>query len=643
MIINYEENEAMNISTMDKLQYNELKELVKTYCVSSLGKQLIDKLEPSSNIKVVRLRLNETTEARAILDTENHIPLLGISNIEYMMEKLEKGMVLDPSELIAVGDFLRGCRKIKQFMMKMSFYAPKLSSYSYSMVEFLEIEDRIHFAIKGNRVDSGASKELKRIRKHIEITESKIEEQLQKFLKNSANKEYIQEFFVSKKNDRFTIPIKAAYKNQVAGSIIEASSKGSTVFIEPLTVAKHNAELSGLKVEEVTEELQILAELSNLIFEQMHPIMINIDLISQYDMIFAKAKYSKRIGGVQPRVNDHGYINFIECKHPLLPDNAVPLQFEIGDDYRSLIITGPNAGGKTVVLKTIGLITLATMSGFHIAADSATEIGVFEKIFVDIGDNQSMENALSTFSSHMKNISEIMRQANRSTLLLFDEIGSGTEPNEGAALAISILEEFYHMGCITIASTHYGEIKQFSEMHSDFMNAAMEFNNETLEPQYKLIIGQSGESNALWISKKMNLKEQVLERAKYYMEQKDYRMDLLHESKVTKPKVIEEVADSLIEYFMGDKVRMLENNDSALVYKGRDSRNNLTLFYQGGLLEVHAKRVMLELRASELYPEGYDLNTLFVSYQERKFQHDMERGSKKALRQVQKEIRKQRD
>ncbi|MFD2114383.1 endonuclease MutS2 [Paenibacillus yanchengensis] len=598
----------MNTNTTDKLQYNELKEMVKTYCVSNLGKQLIDKLEPSSNIKVIRLRLNETTEARAVLDTESRVPLLGISNIEYMLEKLQKGMVLDPSELIAVADFLRGCRKIKKFMMEKEFYAPKLSSYAYSMVEFLEIEDRIQFAIKGNRVDSGACKELKRIRKHIEITEARIEEQLQKFLKNRANKEYIQEFFVSKKNDRFTIPIKAAYKNQVAGSIIEVSSKGSTVFIEPSTVAKHNADLSGLRAEEVMMELQILAELSNLIFEQMHPITINIDLISQYDMVFAKAKYSKSISGIEPRINDHGYIKLIHCRHPLLPGNVVPLHFEIGDAYRSLIITGPNAGGKTVVLKTIGLITLATMSGFHVSADPATEIAVFKKIFVDIGDNQSMENALSTFSSHMKNISEIMHQANRNTLLLFDEIGSGTEPNEGAALAIAILEEFYHMGCITVASTHYGEIKQFSELHVDFMNAAMEFNSETLEPQYKLIIGQSGESNALWISKKMNLKEQVLERAKSYMEQKDYRMDRLHESKVTKPQVTEEVAENLIEYFMGDKVRLLEHNDPAIVYKGRDTRHNLTVLYQGELVEVHAKRVRLELRASELYPEGYDLN-----------------------------------
>jgi len=633
----------MNISTFDKLQYHELKEIVKSFCVSGLGKQLIDKLQPSASLSVVKARLNETTEARAILDTGSHVPLVGISNIQNFMEKLEKGMILDPSELVAIADFLRGCRKMRSFMLEWELLAPKISAYVYSMTEFAHIEDRIHSSIKGNQVDSAASKELKRIRKHIDITEAKIEEQLQRFLKNSANKEYIQEFFVSKKNDRFTIPIKAAYKNHVPGAIVEVSSKGATVFIEPISVSKYNAELASLKAEESMEEYQILADLSNLIFDHAQSMNINIELISQYDMIFAKGKFSRSIDGIEPLINDHGYMKLVSCRHPLLAGKVVPLDFEIGDSYRSLVITGPNAGGKTVVLKTIGLLTLATMSGFHIAAALGTELALFRNVFVDIGDNQSLENALSTFSSHMKNISEIMYAADRHTLLLFDEIGSGTEPNEGAALAIAILEEFYHMGCITIATTHYGEIKQYSEMHSDFMNAAMEFNQETLEPQYRLMIGQSGDSNALWISRKMKLKEHVLERAKNYMQQKDYRLDRLQDSKISKPKHIDIATEAVIPtYNMGDKVKLLDRNESVIVYRGLDSLNNLIVFVQGTMLEVHYKRVALELRASELYPEGYDLNTIFTSYQERKFQHDMQRGSKKALRKVQKEMRNQR-
>ncbi|MFB7142510.1 endonuclease MutS2 [Gottfriedia sp. NPDC056225] len=633
----------MNNSTFEKLQYNELKEIVKTYCVSGLGKKLIDQLEPSSIMKVVKNRLNETTEARAILDAEGHVPFLGVSNIESIIQKLEKGLILDPSDLISISDFLRGCRRIKKFMQEKVFFAPILASYANSMSEFVKVEDEINFSIKGNSVDSAASKELKRIRNNIEAVEGKIKDRLNKFLNNSANKTYIQDFFISKKDDRYTIPIKASFKKQVPGAIIEVSSKGSTVFIEPNTVTKLNSELASLKAEEAMEEYQILATLSGMILENIYEININMELISQYDMVFAKAKFSKQIGGVEPKLNDFGYIKLVQCKHPLLTGEVVPLNFEIGESYRSLIITGPNAGGKTIVLKTIGLLTLATMSGFHIIGDKETEIAVFEKIFVDIGDNQSIENALSTFSSHMKNLSDIMRVSNNNTLLLFDEIGSGTEPNEGAALAISILEEFYLLGCITVATTHYGEIKRFSEMHSDFMNAAMRFNSETLEPMYKLIIGKSGESNALWISKKMNIHENILQRAKEYMENKEYRLEKVNESAIRKPKVVKVKAEERVNYQKGDRVKLLDLDHVGIVYKEIDQYFNLVVFYNGELIEVNEKRITLELKAAELYPDGYDLDSLFVEYATRKLERDIERGSKKALRKIQKGIRNNRE
>lgn len=629
----------MNTMSFEKLQYNKLKEIVKSYCSSSLGKDLLDKLHPSSNIKAVRNRLNETTEARRLLDAENHLPLKGITNIRNHIDKLEKGMMLSPSELIAISDFLRGCRNIKKFMSDKEFYAPILHLYAHSMTEFRGIEDEINFSIKGNSVDSEASKELKRIRNHLSKTEDKIKERLNKFLRSSANKDCIQEFFISKKDDRFTIPIKASYKNKVSGSIVEVSSKGSTVFIEPAAVSKLNAELAVLKSEEAIEEYQILATLSGIILEEIQRIKINIELIAQYDMIFAKAKYSKSIDAIEPKLNNHGYIKLVRCKHPLLQGTIVPLDFEIGNKYRSLIITGPNAGGKTIVLKTIGILSLAVMSGFHIAADEGTELAVFDQIYVDIGDNQSIENSLSTFSSHMKNLSEILSTSNNHTLLLFDEIGSGTEPNEGASLAIAILEEFYKKGCITVATTHYGEIKRYSEIHSDFMNAAMLFNSETLEPLYKLLIGKSGDSNALWIAKKMNIPEHILQKAQNYIDNKNYDLECVRESKIR--KIQEETLEvaSSYEFEVGDKVKLTEYNDFGIVYKKKDSFNNVTVLYKEAFIEVNAKRLELEIQASELYPEGYDLNSLFVRYDERKFQRDIERGSKKALKKVSAEIR----
>ena len=628
----------MNENTFEKLEYNELKELVKSYCVSSLGKALFDKQAPSSNLKVVEHRLKETTEARKILDSGAKMPFMNVSNIDFLVDKVEKGIILTAEELVYVNDFLRGCRRIIDFMSTKEFLAPTLSSYVNSMTELRSLEEEISIAIKNNRVDSHANKELKRVRSFIDGNEMKIKDKLNKYI--NSNKNYVQEGIISVKNDRYTVPIKASYKNQVNGTIIELSSKGTTAYVEPSVVRKLSDELEGLKAEESMIEYQILATLTGIINDNLHTININIDLIAQYDMINARARFSKSIDGISPHINDYGKIKLLDCKHPLLTGDIVPLDFDIGKDYRSLVITGPNAGGKTIVLKTIGLITLATMSGFHISASEDTEVAVFDQIFVDIGDNQSLENALSTFSSHMKNLSDILPKANNNTLLLFDEIGSGTEPNEGAALAIALLEEFYHKGCITVATTHYGEIKRYSEMHSDFMNAAMQFNQETLEPLFQLQIGKSGDSNALWISRKMKVPEHVLTRAEKYMVDKEYGLEVLDQNKVKKEKIIETTPTDTTLYEKGDRVKLLDYNDFGLVYELQDKFSNVTVYYQNEMIDVNKKRLKLEQKAKDLYPDDYDLDALFTDYQTRKWQHDIERGSKKALRKIEKEIKK---
>ena len=628
----------MNENTFEKLEYNELKELVKSYCVSSLGKALFDKQAPSSNLKVVEHRLKETTEARKILDSGAKMPFMNVSNIDFLVDKVEKGIILTAEELVYVNDFLRGCRRIIDFMSTKEFLAPTLSSYVNSMTELRSLEEEISIAIKNNRVDSHANKELKRVRSFIDGNEMKIKDKLNKYI--NSNKNYVKEGIISVKNDRYTVPIKASYKNQVNGTIIELSSKGTTAYVEPSVVRKLSDELEGLKAEESMIEYQILATLTGIINDNLHTININIDLIAQYDMINARARFSKSIDGISPHINDYGKIKLLDCKHPLLTGDIVPLDFDIGKDYRSLVITGPNAGGKTIVLKTIGLITLATMSGFHISASEDTEVAVFDQIFVDLGDNQSLENALSTFSSHMKNLSDILPKANNNTLLLFDEIGNGTEPNEGAALAIALLEEFYHKGCITVATTHYGEIKRYSEMHSDFMNAAMQFNQETLEPLFQLQIGKSGDSNALWISRKMKVPEHVLTRAEKYMVDKEYGLEVLDQNKVKKEKIIETTPTDTTLYEKGDRVKLLDYNDFGLVYELQDKFSNVTVYYQNEMIDVNKKRLKLEQKAKDLYPDDYDLDALFTDYQTRKWQHDIERGSKKALRKIEKEIKK---
>lgn len=359
-------------------------------------------------------------------------------------------------------------------------------------------------------------------------------------------------------------------------------------------------------------------------------------------MILAKSKYSISIGGISPEINDYGCINIINGRHPLLKGKVVPLNFSVGKNYRTLVITGPNAGGKTVVLKAVGLLTLAVQSGFHVPCEKGSVFSVFRNIFADIGDDQSIENALSTFSSHIKNIAEIIKNTDKSTLLLFDEIGSGTEPNEGAALAISILEEVYHKGAITVATTHYGEIKNFSSRHNDFQNAAMLFNSDTLEPLYKLLIGESGKSNALWISKKMGIDESVVQRAEYYIKNKDYNYSFVNKNKIrSEQEIAEDFPLTNYDYEIGDKVYLTEFKKSGIIYKPKNEFNNVAILYDNKFIDVNVKQIKLEFKASELYPQDYDLSSLFTSFAERKLEKDIARGSKKALKKLQK-MRKER-
>ncbi|PHV70407.1 mannonate oxidoreductase [Sporanaerobium hydrogeniformans] len=628
----------MNNHTLEKLQYNELKESIKSYCTSSLGKKLIDRLSPVGNKGIVKKRLQETTEAKALLAYSGSIPLQGIVHIGGLLEKIEKDMILDAEELSHVATFLRGCKKIKTYMKDKEFYAPTLQSYSLGIQELPHVGEEIERAIRNNKVDDSASSELKKIRRHLLLTEAEVEEKLDKFLKNPHHKSYIQEFFISRRQGRLTIPIKAAYKNKIEGTVVESSNK--TVFIEPQVVSKSAASLLTLRVEEEIEIYKVLSYLTGLIYDNLMALKSNVEIMGEYDMIFAKGKYSQAIDGISPKLNDYGKIHLVEGKHPLLQGRVIPLDLEIGTGFRSLIITGPNAGGKTLVLKTIGLMTLAIQSGFHIAAKEGTEFSVFDKVFVDIGDDQSITNSLSTFSSHVKNLASIIKETDKQTLLLFDEIGSGTEPSEGAALAIAILEELYHRGAITLATTHYNEIKNFSQGHPDFENAAMKFNPETLEPLYKLIIGKSGESNALWISRKMGVEDKILKKAKMYMETKDYGKEL-----VALGRIRTRQAEIAIEgrvtpedknFQKGDRVYLTEYKDYGLIYIGIDEHNNCQVFFKGEIIEVHQRQLRLSLKAKDLYPPDYDLDSLFISFRERKLEKDIARGSKKVLKKIRK-------
>lgn len=621
----------MNNETFEKTQFNEIKVQLSSYAISSFGKKRIENTQPHSKLSVVEKRLTETTEAKKLLDSSLHVPFMGLQSIEHITNQLEKGFVLTPQELLECADFLRSLRLIRQFFEKNQTVAPLLNRYGQGLNDFNEIEEEIYQVIRNGRIIDDASRELRRARRDIAETQDKIQELLKKFIRQ--NKEKLQEAIITKRNDVFTVPIKSAYKKQVKGTIIELSSKGTTAYIEPSNVSRWNEQLVYHKMIEEAEVYQILATLTGLLAEALPLIQQNIEIIAEFDHIFARGKFSRELKGITPEINSDGYIHLVSATHPLI-NNAVPLDLTIGEDYRGLTITGPNAGGKTVVLKTVALMSLMTMIGLQIPAKEGTEIAIFDQIFVDIGDAQSIENALSTFSGHMQNISEILRKTHKNSLILLDELGSGTEPNEGAALAIAIMEEFYQKGSILITTTHYGEIKRFAEQHPDFITAAMDFDAEHLTPKYRLLIGQTGESNALWIAKKMAISEQIITKAQNYFNDRSY--DLEKKSFKTKTKKQPTAADEM-SYYKGDKVFLLEQQKAALVYQEIPFTENVKVFLDNTFIEVPKRRMKLEFRATELYPADYELENLFEDFHTRKERRDIDRSSKKAQRKLRKE------
>lgn len=630
-----------NDKTLEILGYFEIKNKIKTHTASNLGKRLVDEMAPQTSPGVVLDRYEEVKEAVGILREGSGISLGGISDITAYIDKVEKGMFLHPEELLKVADFLRCIRHLKKSIQAYEFTAPKLYSYSMGLESFKNIESDIEYCIEGAMVHSRASRALDKIRKRIAVLHGKRLDKLNKFLTADRNAKFIQENFYSQRDDRYVIPIKASARKFVNGTVIDSSASGSTVYVEIDEIKDLTVEIIMLKAQEVEECNRILMVLSNLIGDQLMAIKDSIYVIGKYDFIFAKGKYSIAIGGREIDITDDEVIHLNKARHPMLGDEAVPLDVYVGADYRTLIITGPNTGGKTITLKTVGLMALLTQSGILPPVGKDSSISIFNKILVDIGDSQSIEQSLSTFSGHMKSLVNIVNKSSRRTLILIDEIGTGTDPKDGAALGIGILEEIYNRGSITLASTHYSKIKEYSEEHVGFMNASMDFDRETLQPLYKLLIGVAGESNALWISKELGLSDKILNRVKEInstheivmakkisqFSKKKSRVKAIEENK--KP---EETKRTL--YQQGDRVTIHETGEHALVYEHLVDQHKVMLFKDGDYEEVQEKRVTIDKRREVLYPEGYNLEQLFVSFKARKLEKDIKKGRFKNMKDL---------
>lgn len=503
------------------LEFNKIKQTIESLCACSLGQKRVALLKPTTIEKDVEYGLNQSDEALRIIYALGEAPLGGVSDISEAIARAKISAILSSQELLAVSRLLYAVSQMKSFAERLNEIkvdAPIFAHHTNTLVALSSLQNAINACIDetGYVMDS-ASGELRSIRRAIQSTESRIKERLNQVVSERRSK--LTDGIVTIRNERYVVPVRADYKNTFGGTIHDQSSSGNTYFMEPKEVVDLNNKLQEWHVEERREIERILRELTEEVKKFVDLLSLNVELLGEIDFMFAKGKYARLINGTRPKINTKGIIRLVAARHPLIDQKSVVANdIELGDEYTTIVITGPNTGGKTVTLKTVGLLTLMAQAGLLIPAHESSQLAIFDHVFADIGDEQSIEQSLSTFSSHMTNIVKIMERLTVNSLILFDELGAGTDPKEGASLAISILNYVKVRGARTIATSHYPELKAYAYEQDDVINASVEFNVETLSPTYRLLVGVPGRSNAFEISKRLGLKEAILNQARSYVE-----------------------------------------------------------------------------------------------------------------------------
>ena len=503
------------------LEFNKIKQTVDSLCACSLGQKRVEYLSPSIDEKQVEYSLNQSDEALKIILALGEAPLGGVTDITEAIKRAKISAMLSAQELLGISRLLYAVSQLKTFSERLNEIkvdAPIFSSQVNSLVSLNSLQTAINDCIDetGYILDS-ASSELRNIRRSIQSTEARIKEKLNHVVSERRNK--LTDGIVTIRNERYVVPVRAEAKNTFGGTVHDQSSSGNTYFIEPKEVVDLNNKLQEYHVEERREIERILRALTEEVKKFVDALAVNVEVLGEIDFMFAKGKYARLINGTRPKMNTKGIIRLVAARHPLIDQKVVvPNDIELGDEYTTIVITGPNTGGKTVTLKTVGLLTLMAQAGLLIPAHETSQLAIFDHVFADIGDEQSIEQSLSTFSSHMTNIVRIMERLTVNSLILFDELGAGTDPKEGASLAISILDYVKVRGARTIATSHYPELKAYAYENDDVINASVEFNIETLSPTYRLLVGVPGRSNAFEISKRLGLKEAILTTARAYVE-----------------------------------------------------------------------------------------------------------------------------
>lgn len=511
----YNKYGKMEQHTLKVLEFEKIITKLQSQAACALGREVAGLSYPTTHLDIARRKQQETSEARAILQYEGNIPFGGIEDVRGYVERASVEALLQPSDLLAILNTLQGTKRLGTFLRKLAEKYPIMGGLGSEIEFFVPIENAISSSIaqSGDVLDS-ASAALGRARSELRTVQSRLTEKMNSYLQGSSYKTIIQEPVITIRSDRYCIPIKADHRGQFPGIVHDASASGATLFIEPAAVVELGNKRKQLVVKEREEVEKVLAGLTACVGEYGSRILATLNVVGLIDAIAARAKLSIEQRATSPFLNDTGTIELLSARHPLLEGEVVPTDMTLGKDFNALLITGPNTGGKTVALKTVGLLTLMAASGMHVPAEPGTELAIFENVYADIGDEQSIEQSLSTFSSHMNNIVRITGGSNKNTLVLMDEVGAGTDPAEGAALAKSIVDYLLNKGSRVIATTHYGELKEYAYLRDGVENACVEFDPESLRPTYRLMIGIPGSSNAFAIAGRLGLDKTIIDAAK---------------------------------------------------------------------------------------------------------------------------------
>ena len=611
----------------DPLQFTQILVQVASYAKSPEAKKMLLQSHPLTKPTAVTHLLDETEEGMRLLERHLQLPFVSSDSLLLLIKRAQKGLLLSADDLEKVADYLRVCELMQRFLAREKDLVPILNSYGAELQLFPKVVEQIYHAIEHGQVADNADRDLKRLRRRELELDHEIKDTAGKLLQTKEVSHCLQEHRLIDKDGYLTLPVKSNFKKVIAGRIIAYSANGQTAYVLPRKLGQLSNEKLAVKGKIEAIEAMILGQLTAAIYEESQGLLQNVDLVAEIDQIMARARYSRELAGKRARLNQTNQLVLRGMRHPLLK-NPVPLDLEINPPIHGLIITGPNAGGKTVTLKTCGLAIMMTEIGLFLPSREICDIPVSQQIFCQIGDQQDLDNSLSTFSAEMTNIAKIITRAQSRSLILLDELGSGTDPDEGAAIAISVLQALQLKGCVVLATTHYSKIKDYAVKHPNYRTASMDFNLESLTPTYHLLLDQVGQSRAFWIAEQVGMPKEIIDQA-----EKVLAGQLpLSNSKVTLKDKVTAKKDK-VHFHKGDVVYASNLKKEGIFYALEANQSLAKIFVNKNFSVIPVKRLELRRKAADLYPDGYNLDLLFINnWQEYKFNKDLERGSKKAYK-----------